>query len=377
MKYNTALPYFPREDIRPILRDIGRILSGSGVMTMGENVRLLESGFSRYTKAKYAVATSSCTAGLEAVLESIALKKGDEVIVPVETFIATGSSVIKSGGKLVFCQIDENYLLDFTDLKNRITSRTKAVIIVHFAGLIHPQIFKIRAYLKKQGIHLIEDVAHAPGARVGNIYAGNIGEAGCFSLYSTKIITCGEGGMITTSNPRIFDLISSLRNRGLDCSAKTEIYSNLGTNRRLSEIQAILGVYQLRRLEEFVLYRNRLAGIYRQRLAPLKEKGVIAFQEYPSSIRHAYWRFVIRLKNRTLSREKLRSKLMSFGIKIDWPYQPLLHLQPVFRKLYGIRPGSFKRSEELADSHFCLPMHMGIKEKDALFITDKIIRSVR
>ena len=246
MKYNTVLPYFPAEDISGMLSKFKKILSGRGLLTMGEYVESFEEKFARCIGTKYAVGTNSCTSALEIALKAIKIKETDEVIVPAQTFIATGSSIVTSGGKAVFCEIDDNFLLDFKDLKRKIGSNTKAVIIVHFGGLIHPEIFQIRKYLWNRSIYLIEDAAHATGAKIGNTYAGNIGDFGCFSFYSTKVITTGEGGMITTGNKKLFHLCSSLRNRGLDIGiAGREQFSNIGSNRRLTEFQAILGLYQL------------------------------------------------------------------------------------------------------------------------------------
>lgn len=371
-KYNTAYPYFPQADISGILKKFKDILSGKGLLTMGAYVKVFENKFAEYVGSRFAVATNSCTSALEIALASVGLKENDEVVVPVQTFIATGSSVIASGGKITFCEIDRNFLLDFESLKKSITNRTKAVIIVHFAGLIHPQISEIKIFLKNRHIYLIEDAAHAHGAKIGNVFSGNIGDLGCFSFFSTKIMTTGEGGMITTNSREFYKQCSSLRNRGLDTQSPTEVFSELGGNSRLTEVQAILGIYQLKRLEEFIRHRNRMADRYMETLWSLKTKGIIDFQEYPDNIRNAYWKFIIFLKDCRLSREGIKKRLSRFGIKIDWPYQPLLHLQPVFKKMYKMNKGFFRKSESLANTHFCLPIHLGIKEKDALFIANKI-----
>jgi perosamine synthetase len=368
-KFNTALPFFPKEDINKILSEFKRILSGKGMLTMGRHVTDFEAAFARYTGSRYAVATNSCTAALEIALQCIGLGKTDEVIVPVQTFIATGSSVIVSGGKIRFVEIDDNFLLDFDDMKKKINSRTKAVILVHFGGLIHPKIFEIRDYLKKRNIYLIEDAAHASGARIHNFSAGTLGDFGCFSFFSTKIMTTGEGGMLTFDNKKFHALSSSLRNRGLDERyPKGERYVNIGSNRRLTEFQAILGLYQLKRLEDFVEHRLKIAAIYKDCLSPLIKKRFIHFQTYPDYIRHAYWRFMVFLDKPKAQREDLKKALSPFGIEINWPYEPLLHLQPIFRKKHG----RFPKSEALAKRHFILPIHCGIRESDARFIARKV-----
>ena len=378
MVYNLAFPYFPEEDIEEILVKFRHILSGQGMLTMGENVRNFEKQFAQATGAKYAIVTNSCTSALEISLRAIGVGQGDEVIVPVQTFIATGSCVaIINQARVVFCEVDNNFLLDFEDLKSKISERTKAVIIVHFAGLIHPDIMQIREYLHSKNIILIEDAAHAHGAKIGEISSGNIGDFGCFSFYSTKIMTTGEGGMLTTNDDKLALLTNSIRNRGLDVEAGQEIFLNIGSNRRMSELQAILGLYQLKRLEEFVATRNKAAQIFRDVLKPLEQEGILGFQYYPDTIRHAYWRFVIFLKTSGFDRENLRTILLEKGIKIDFPYDPLLHLQPVFRNLYGIKDGFLPRSEALARTHFCLPMHALIKENDAQYIAEELIKAIK
>lgn len=373
MKYNTALPYFPPEDIEGIIKDFRYILEGNGLFTKGPNVKEFEECFAEYVGVKYAVAVNSGTSALEIALKSIGIGPGDEVIVPVQTFVATGACVNTNRGTPIFCEIDSNYLLDYEDMKRKITDRTKAVIIVHFAGLIHPRIFDIKKYLKERNICLIEDAAHAHGAKIDDTFAGAIGDIGCFSFYSTKLMTtAGEGGMITTNNEVYFELCKSFSNVGLDIKAGTEIFSNIGSNNRMNEIQAILGLYQLKRLEDFVEHRNKIAKIYRTELKEFERKGIIHFQEAPINIRPSYWRFVVVLDNATLTREAIKAEMAKAGINIDWPYQPLMHLQPVYRKLYGIKHGYLKRSEEYAKRHFCLPIHLGIREDDAVYIAGKL-----
>ena len=207
MKYNTASPYFFDEDIDDILPKIKKILKGDGLLTKGPKVKEFEKLFSQYVASKYCIAVNSGTSALEIVLKAIGINTSDEVIIPAQTFVSTGSCVTNNGGTPIFCEIDENYLMDFDDLKRKITAKTKAVIIVHYCGLIHPKILEIKAYLKERNIYFIEDAAHAHGAKIDDKFAGNIGDFGCFSFYSTKIMTTGgEGGAITLNNENYFNL---------------------------------------------------------------------------------------------------------------------------------------------------------------------------
>ncbi|MHC9543646.1 MAG: DegT/DnrJ/EryC1/StrS family aminotransferase [Vulcanimicrobiota bacterium] len=372
MKYNSACPYFFPEDIDEILEKYRNILAGHGMLTKGEYVKAFENNFRLFTGTKYTVAINSGTSALEIVLKSIGVGFGDEVIVPVQTFVATASCIVMNNAKVIFCEVNRDFLIDFDDLVKKISSRTKAVIIVHYAGLIHPDIFEIKDYLKKRNIYLIEDAAHAHGASINNIRAGNIGDLGCFSFFSTKVMTTGEGGMITTNNKIYADKCDSLRDIGRDINASVQIYSEIGSNRRMCEFQALLGLYQLKRLEKFVAHRNRIASIYLEILKPLEKKGIISFQHCISDTIHSYWKFVIILDKTEITRENIRIALSKEGINIDWPYEPLLHLQPVFKKLYNTYDGMLKRSEYLAGRHLCIPIHYCLKEEDAIFIGQKL-----
>ncbi len=365
MNYRNALPFFPEEDINNILLEVKSMLSGEGFLTKGPKVKAFEKAYAVYTGTKYGISTNSCTTALEIVLKSIGIGCGDEVIVPTQTFVATGSSVVTVGGTVVFCDSDENFLFDFDDLKRRITPRTKAVIIVHFAGLIHPDIWSIKAYLKERNIYLIEDCAHSNGADIDGKMCGSIGDVGCHSFFSTKIMTTGEGGMITTSDDQLFELCSSIRSIGIDITAEVEIFNRIGSNNRMAEYESILGLSQLNRLEEFVAHRIKVATIYREELNSLVEEGNIRFQFVPDNVRHPYWKFIVFLTSNELTREELKTRLLGSGLSVDAPYAPLMHLQPIFRTLNKSMEGDMPQAEALVKTHFCLPIHMKISEEDA------------
>lgn len=374
MKYKNAFPYFSESDIDAIINQVKDILSGNGLLTKGPKVKEFEKAYASYTGSQFAIATNSCTTALEIVLKSIGLQNTDEVIVPSQTFIATGSSVISAGGKVIFCETDDDFSLDFEDLKEKITRNTKAVIIVHFAGLIHPNILEIRDYLKENNIYLIEDCAHSNGASINGIMSGAIGDFGCHSFYSTKIITTGEGGMITTNNEDHFKKCSSLRSIGIDINSSAEIFTNIGSNNRMAEFESILGLSQLNRLEEFVEHRIKIASIYKSELNELLLQGTLRFQHVPSNIRHPYWKFIVFLNSNKYTRSEIQEKLLIEGVNIEAPYQPLMHLQPVFKNMYLIKEGDLPKTEKLIKSHFCLPIHFKISEKDAKIISNIIKR---
>ncbi|KJZ15965.1 hypothetical protein TW85_03535 [Marinomonas sp. S3726] len=375
MKYNTAFPFFYESDIQDILSKTEDFLRGNGMLSMGKYVHEFEQKFSQTIGAQHSIAVTSCTAALETVLTSMGIGVADEVIVPAQTFIATGSSVVRVGARPVFCEVNENFILDFSDLKQRITKNTKAVMLVHFAGIIHDDVFEIKKYLNERDIYLIEDAAHAHGASINGVYAGNLGDAACFSFFSTKNTTTGEGGMITTNNPELAKKCDSIRHRGKDMDADCELFNCIGTNLRLTEFQALLGLTQLNRLNEFISHRNAVAKIYNEKLSVLFSNNLAEGPEIADGIVHAYWRYWIRL-GANIDRENIQLKMAENAIKTDWAYSPLVHLQPVFKEMYGNEQGMLPLSEAYAQTHICLPIHFSITLEDAEFIADEFIKVV-
>jgi perosamine synthetase len=379
MKYRTSSPYFPKEDIEEILPKISDILKGKGLLSMGDNVKEFESSFSSFLGSQEAIATNSCSSALEISLNALGVGSGDEVIVPAQTFIATGSSVVRVGAKPIFCEINKNFLIDFEDLKKKINKHTKAVVIVHFAGLIHEDILSIRKFLNKKGIFLIEDAAHAIGSSLNGIKAGNFGDLSCFSFFSTKNMTTGEGGMIVSNNKDLSKLCSSIRNRGLDLDSSLEQFINIGSNNRMTEIQALLGIYQLKRIQEFNLHRNKIAEIYNQELTSFFNLDILSRHTKSKDNISSYWKYWVSLEEgyfKSSDRIKIKEEMNALSIPIDWAYSPLLHLQPVFKKMYNIREGYLPVSEEISRRHICLPIHALINEEDAVFIIKKFAEIV-
>lgn len=377
IKYTTACPYFPEKEIEYLLSEFKNILEGRAMLSMGPNVKAFETEFAKYTGAHYAVGTNSCSAALEIALRSINIKPGDEVIVPVETFIATGSSIVREGGIPRFADINkETYALSLESVISNFSSNTKAVIIVHMAGYISPEIFEIKNFCEKNNIKLIEDAAHAPGASINGYKAGNIGHIGCFSFFPTKVITTGEGGMLTTSDELIYKRANSFRNRGLDLTVNFEQYDKLGTNNRMSEMTALMGRSQLRHLDDFVNKRNLVAKIYNNYILNSAMSNNVNLISVPKNATSSYWRYMLWF-NHSIDRDSLKEKMKEDGIAIDWAYYPPLHLQPVFQKLFHTKAGQFPIAEHLLNHNICLPIHPLITEQDAEYIAASFIKNLQ
>jgi dTDP-4-amino-4,6-dideoxygalactose transaminase len=361
-----ARPCFPEPDIENILALIRQSLC-SGHLTNGEHVREFERRFAGSVGVRHAIAVNTGTAALQISLRAMGIS-GKEVILPSETFVASANSVIVAGGTPVFAEIHpDTYCLDIEDVERRITGRTAAVMLVHMAGLVAPNIGQFRELCGQHGIDLVEDAAHAHGASHAGKRAGGFGRAGCFSFYPTKVITTAEGGMITTDDDALARTARSLRNHGANPDGPD--YNLVSTNMRMAEPLAAIGLVQLGRLEEFVERRNAVAARYTSGLReidgihPLPVSGGV----------HSYWNYLAVLEDEHISRAALAQCLQErYGVEIAWPYDPPCHLQPVFRRVLGTRPGDLPRSEALLRRHIALPMHSGLTTEDAEYVLESL-----
>jgi len=361
-----ARPYFPERDIEDILALIRQSLC-SGQLTNGAHVREFERRFAASIGVRHAIAVSSGTAALEISLRAMGIS-GKEVILPTETFVASANSIILAGGTPVFAEIHpDTYCLDIGDVERRITDRTAAVMLVHMAGLVVPNIGQFRELCAQRGIELIEDAAHAHGASHAGKRAGSFGRAGCFSFYPTKVITTAEGGMITTDDDALARTARSLRNHGANPDGPD--YTQVSTNLRMAEPLAAIGLVQLGRLEEFVKWRNAIAARYASALReiegirPLPLSGGV----------HSYWNYLAVLEDERISRAGLAQCLQErYGVEIAWPYDPPCHMQPVFRRVLGSKPGDLPRSEALLQRHIALPMHSALTEAGAEYVLESL-----
>jgi len=362
-KINMADPYFSSLDREWIHQEIDSILDG--VLSMGPNVKSFEFEFAKMAGVRHAVAMNSCTSALEVSLASLGAK-GGEVIIPAETFIATGMAVYLAGAIPKFAEISEStFCLDLDDVRKKVNRNTKGIILVHMAGLITPDIEKFRSFCNENSLFLIEDAAHAPGATRFNKKAGSFGHVGCFSFYPTKVITSGEGGMLITDDDDIALYARSQQHRGRDIVQAVEQYSLPGRNIRMTEMAALLGRVQLSHLSEYLTRRKLISEIYQQELQSEHRINIIFPDEVDAS---SYWKIPVLL-NGEVDRELVTRKMNDAGISIDWAYQPALHLQPVFKTLMGSYLGQLPRTEALLKRHICLPCHPRMEMEDAKYVS--------
>lgn len=373
-KLTVASPYFSNTDINYVQSKIKEILKGK--LSTGPYTNKFEKKFAKFVGCKYAVFLNTCTSALEISIQSLNLKKNDEVIVPVQSFIADGTCVTNVNAKVVFAEIDEkNFCINIDELKKKTTKRTKALILVYFGGYIPQDLKKIRSFCNKKKIKLIEDCAHSIGGSVGNLKLGSVGYSGCYSFFSTKTITTGEGGMLTTNNKYLYNFALSMRERGRDWTRKKELYVYEGRNCRVPEINAILGLSQLSNITRFIEHRNKLVDMYDKALN--NSKYVLTLKKQ-KKFNYSIWKHVTIIKDPKISRIKLQKYLIkNYNIYINWAYDPPLHLQPYFMKKYKIKKGFLKKTENIMSKHFHLPLHPLISTKDAKYIINSLLNSLK
>jgi perosamine synthetase len=365
-KIKMADPHFTEDDRAWIYKEIDLILSFS--LSMGPNVKLFEEEFATMVGVKHAIAMNSCTAALEVALAFQGID-GGEVIVPAETFIATGMAVHLVGGTPVFAEVLEStFCLDLEHVRRLVNDNTRGIVLVHFGGMITPDIDDFVKFCNERELFLIEDAAHAPGAMLDGNAAGSFGSAGCFSFYPTKVITAGEGGMLTTNDDKLAMYARSQQHRGRDMDASTEQYLFPGRNIRMTEIAALLGRVQLSHLDEFLEQRQKLAGVYQDEFQGDKRVTIVLPADKKMS---SCWKVPVVL-DENIHLNSLEAKMKDAGIFIDRAYQPAIHLQPVFRKLYGTKAGQLPTTEAVLARHICLPCHPQMKIEDAVYVAQTL-----
>ncbi len=366
MKIPTTKPHFDDDDIQAISEGVQTILR-TGQLILGPYTEELEKSFREYCGVKHAVAVASCTAALEIVLRYFDVR-GQEVIVPTNSFISSSNAVIYAGGSPVLADIKADTLcLDLDEVLRRITPRTRGIVVVHVAGLPYPQMGELREICAEKHLFLVEDAAHAHGAAIDGQKTGSLGDAGCFSFYATKVMTTCTGGMVTTNNRELADYAASLRHYGKGKDLDGVV--NLGNDWLMSEITALVGIYQLKSLDKNVTRRNEIAQAYTNGLAEVE--GIEPFGTPPGAT-HSYYKYAAALSP-TISREKLFEKMETeSGVSVGTIYDPPIHLQPVYQRLFGFHRGMFPVAEAILKRTICLPMYVQMTSEEIAYVLESI-----
>lgn len=346
-------------------------------ISMGEVTKEFEQKFADYLGAKHAFAVSNGTAALHLANSALGIQSGDEVIVPSLTFVATANSVLYTGARPVFADVENqhNFSLSPKRIEEKITKKTKAILVVHYGG--YPcDMGQILDIAKENKLFVIEDAAHAPGSEFFGKKLGTIGDIGCFSFFSNKNLVTGEGGMIVTNNDELAEKIRKMRSHGMTSLSwdryKGHAFSYdvtmLGYNYRTSEITSALGLCQLKKLDNNNTIREGLTFLYRKYLKNMK--GVsLPYLNMKGKFSYHIFPIVLDEKiNRTGFMEFLKSK----GIQTSIHYPPI-HLFSYYRKRLGFKYGLLPVTEFIGKREVTLPLHPLLKKEDIKYIADKII----
>ncbi len=352
---------------KPIIseREIEEVLKTlkSSHLTLGKKTEEFEKKFSEYCGTKYGVATSSGTAALHTALLSLGIGKDDEVITTPFSFIASSNSILFVGAKPVFVDIDpKTYNINPNLIEDRITDKTKAILVVHLYG--QPcEMDKIKKIAKEYELFLIEDASQAHGAEYKGRKVGSFGDVACFSFYATKNMTTGEGGMIVTNSEEIAEKCRLVRNHGQE---KKYYHTILGFNFRMTEMQATIGIEQLKHLDEWNERRIKNAEFFNKKLREIDE---LDLPFVIPGVKHVFHLYTIRVKK--MSNVEFSEKLLKEGVDGRIYYPLPIHKQKLYMKLgYNDNlPNAEKASQEVVS----LPVHPSLSKEDL----NKVTRAVR
>ncbi|MBL42053.1 MAG: DegT/DnrJ/EryC1/StrS aminotransferase [Rhodospirillaceae bacterium] len=346
-------------------------------LTMGQQTATLEKKFSNLIKGNVStVAVSSCTAAIHLSLLSLDLKKNDEIIVPSLSFISQINVIKNLGAKpiLIDCTSLDNWNIDIEKVKSSITKNTKAIIILHYAGFPCLIDNELKEICKKKKILIVEDVAHAPGAKINNIFCGAMGDVGCFSFFSNKNISAGEGGIITTKNKKLANKLRFFRSHGMTqlsldrTLGRTSKYDVVvsGLNYRIDELRASLANVQISKLKKANLKRKKIFKLYQNLLNKLPI--LFPFQNIGYNYEAAYHIFPILIP-KSINRQLLIDKLKQEGIQTSVHY-PAFWSFSIYKKIFSKTKYPF--CKEICDRQLTLPLFPTMKEEDVRYVFNKL-----
>lgn len=363
------IPYSRQSIDRNDIEAVVEVLR-SDWLTTGPKVPEFEKALAKFVGAKHAVAVCNGTAALHSAMFALGVGPGNEVIVPPMTFASTANCIVFLGGTPVFSDIDpDTLLIDPALVERKITSKTKAIIAVDYAG--QPCDYDaLRNIALRHGIYLVSDACHALGAKYKDKMVGSLADMTVFSFHPVKHITTGEGGMIVTDNAELDTRLRLFRNHGIATDyrqrdeQKTWFYEmlELGYNYRITDFQCALGLSQLKKLPSLLEKRRRIASRYEEALAPDSGIQPLAVQKH---ILHAYHLYVIKLNPNVLgfSRNDLFQELRNKGIGANVHYIPV-HLHPYYRKYFGTHPKLCPIAEKAYDQILSIPIYPAMTDED-------------
>lgn len=332
------------------------------ISSEGPYISKFEDQFSQYIGCTYGIAVSNGSAALDIAVHALQLGPGDEVIMPAFTIISPAQSVVKAGATPVLVECDhDTWNIDVKLIEEKITPKTKAIIVVHIYGL-PVDLDPVIALAKKYKIKIIEDAAEMHGQTYKGKQCGSFGDISIFSFYPNKHITTGEGGMLLTNDQDLAERCKKLRNLCFEPNGPRFIHYELGWNYRMTNLQAALGVAQLEQIDGFIAKKRAMGKMYQDQLAILQEKGYQLPQPQTTFAENIYWVFGIVAPSLS-EKERLVAALADKKIGTR-PFFWCIHEQPVFQNMGLFKNESYPIAENIARCGFYLPSGLGLSEVD-------------
>ncbi len=339
-------------------------------LSLGPKLQEFERKIVDYVGIEYAVAVNSGTSGLHLIVRAMEIREGDEVITTPFSFIASANCILFEGAKPVFVDIDRKTLnIDCERIEEKISDKTKAILAVDVFG--QPAEWdRLQEIAKKYSLKLIEDSAEALGAEYKGVKAGSFGDAGLFAFYPNKQITTGEGGVIVSNDEKIAKLCGSMRNQGRGEGESWLQHERLGYNYRISDINCVLGIAQLKRLDEILEKREKVVQMYNQRLKGLEG---IKIPYVSSCVKMSWFVYVVRLRDNYSQEDRDRTlgELKKRGIDCSNYFTPI-HLQPFYRRMFGFEEGDFPITEKVSKSTIALPFYNNLLEMQIDYVCENL-----
>ncbi len=326
----------------------------------GPKVKEFEEKFSRYCGVKHGVGVNSGTSAIYIALRALNIGKGDKVLTPSHSFVASATPILFAGAEPVFVDVGDDYLMSIDDLEEKITEKTKAVICVHLYGQMC-DMKRLIELKEKHGFYLVEDACQAHGAEFGGKKSGTFGDISCFSFFPSKNLTvCGDGGMSITNNEEFDAIMKALRDHGRDYRTKEGKFKStfLGLNMRMSEISGVLGIEQLKYVDEWIDKRRNIAKIYDKLLTDKVTKPI-----NHENGKHVYHLYVIITERRDELKEFLSKNEIETGIHYPLP----IHKQPIFSNEWNL-----PKTEKMCGEILSLPIYPTMKKDEVEFVCEKI-----
>lgn len=373
-----AQPLFGKEEKDEVLDALD-----SGWVTLGPRTHQFEEDFAKYVGSKYAVAMSSCTAGLFLSLLASGISKGDEVITTILTFAATANPIVQLGGVPIFVDVMEDSLnIDVSKIEEKITKKTKALMIMHYGGQA-VDMAKVKSLAEKYKLLIIEDAATAVGTEYKGTRIGNIGDATVFSFHAIKNMSTGDGGMVTTNNKNLYDKLCLLRLHGMSKDAWKR-HSAVGSWRydvslpgykfNMTDIQAALGIQQLKKLDKFIAVRQKYASIYDEKFSKIAE---IRIPHNDTSNRHARNLYTVQIdiSKLTITRDQIVEEMKKRNVGANVYYMPLYELS-FYKKDLKVKPSDFPVAQKVFKKMLTLPLYPKMTIEEVNYVADTLIEIV-